>query len=473
MRQTIGERDRNLIHIDEALRHETQCQQSAENALLEESKQRGDREYMDPITGLLNRDSFAKQLRAAADRVRNLGEEYSLLVLDIDHFQVVNDVAGHIAGDRLMKTIARLLDNELFHGSRCSRMGTDEFGVLLQGQGEDGALLAAHRLQGEINKLIFEWRGQRFAISVSIGVVHLYDHCPDAIELIRMAYSACRCAQEQNSGISVFDENNLRIQQCHNETRALGRVLKAIEADQLELFCQPILKLADQVMKPGAVHSGEILVRMRDQQGQIVSAGELLSLAERYGFSTKLDMRILSQALEMLSTHQTAFERFDHLAINLSAHSIGNGDFLEFLVEAIGSSGINPKRLCFEITETAAILDIQAASHLIAVVKDLGYTFALDDFGSGHASYLYLRDLDVDYLKIDGDFVRNIATDSVNRSLVQTMVDMGKILGMQVVAEFVENGATLESLADMGVDFVQGYYLGRPKSLGDFLGLDD
>lgn len=208
---------------------------------------------------------------------------------------------------------------------------------------------------------------------------------------------------------------------------------------------------------------------MRDDQGQLITAGVMLAQAERYGFSSKLDRRMLTRTLDTLVSHDEAFRRFDNLVLNLSAYSISNKEFLDFLVDEIRKSHVDPAKLCFEITETAAILDIKAASQLIAVVKDLGCTFALDDFGSGYASYLYLRDLDVDYLKIDGEFVRNMVTDQVNQALVRTMVDMGKILGKQIIAEVVENQATLNMLKDIGVDFVQGYFIGRLVPLEDCL----
>lgn len=192
-------------------------------------------------------------------------------------------------------------------------------------------------------------------------------------------------------------------------------------------------------------------------------------LGERYGLSTRLDQRVLTGTLRQLEARQEVLGNFDHLAINLSAQSISNDEFLGFLTETVANSNIDAGKLCFEITETAAILNIEAASRLIETLKGLGCTFALDDFGSGHASYLYLRDLDVDYLKIDGTFIQDMAVDPVNQTLVKTMVDMGRILGKQIIAEFVEDEATLKALEGLGVDFVQGYFIGHPGPLRDCL----
>ncbi len=433
----------------------------------------GDLEYLDYSTGLPNGSAFNERLRIAVQRARSMGELSSMLLLDIDHFRMVNEVAGHSSGDRLIEAIAFALIEQLPPHSFCARLGSDEFGILLQGLSHEEAMAWAHRMQAEVNALTFDSEGERFSITTSIGVVHLHRNGPDAEELMRQAHSACQCAQERKFGIRQFNANDALVQRRHQQSHILKRVIRAIEDDSIELFCQPIMQLGGEGGETPQSYSGEILVRMRDEGGELISAGEMLTQAERYGFSTKLDQRVLARTLDYLGSQKPGVECLDQLAINLSAHSIGNRDFLEFLVDEVGKSGVDPKKLCFEITETAAILDVKTASKLIAVVKKLGCTFALDDFGSGYASYLYLRDLDVDYLKIDGEFVRSMATDPVNRAMVQTMLDMGKLLNKKVVAEFVENRATLNLLKEMGVDFVQGYFIGRPGPLDEFVGSMD
>ena len=470
LHQSLDQRDLKLNQTDATLRDEILRRESAESALLRNLSSPVEQDYLDQDTGLLSRSAFTRQLQLAADRARSLNQESFLLLLDIDHFKVINEVAGHEAGDQLLRTLAHLLNKELLPDSKCARMGTDEFGMLLQGLNVNDALEQVRHLLSRINALAFESGGKPFAVSASIGMVHIHHQdCPDVLELIHRAYSACSDAHEQHCGLCLFSDKDPNMSQRHFQSRKLGQVIRAIEDDTLELYCQPILALA----KSGNAHppprSGEILVRMHDEQGQLVSAGEILTLVERYGLSIKLDQRVLTQTLRQLAAQQEILQEFDHLAINLSAHSISNDEFLHFLVESITSSGIDPGKLCFEITETAAILNIKAATRLIEALKNLGCTFALDDFGSGHASYLYLRDLDVDYLKIDGEFIRNITIDPVNQALVKTMVDMGKILGKQIIAEFVENEATLKILEDLDIDFAQGYLIGRPRPLGDCL----
>ena len=426
---------------------------------------RGNQALYDPLTGLMIRETFTGKIKSAVKRARSLGECSALLMLDLDHFHVINDVAGHSAGDRLLKAIANLLQERLFEEKECARLGSDEFVILLHNMDADEVQAQAHRLRNEIDALIFESNNQRFAISASIGVVPIRSNSPDSAELIRMAYSACRCAQEENCGVRLFMDNDARIQRRHNEARMLGWVLKAIESGQIELYCQPIV--GPQVSCTSL--SGEILLRMRNGQGQLISAGELMLLAERHGFSSKLDRLVVTRTLQILSSEQSALDGIRYLAINLSAHSIGNVAFVDFLAEQIRQSGVDGSKLCFEITETAAILDLKATGHLIDMLKGLGCKFALDDFGSGHASYLYLRDLAVDYLKIDGEFIRHMVTDPVNIDLVRAMLDMGKILGKEVIAEFVENNATLKLLEELGMDWVQGYFIGRPMPLLEFL----
>jgi len=468
LHQNLNQQDLKLNRTDATLRDEILRRESAESALLRNLSRQTIDEYLDRDTGLLNRSAFTRQLQQASDRARSLNQESFLLLLDIDHFKVINEVAGHEAGDQLLRMIAHLLGKELLPDSHCARLGTDEFGMLLQGFNVSDALERVRHLLNRVNALAFESAGKPFTVTASIGVVHIHYHdCPDVIELIHRAYSACSDAHEQHCGFRLFSDNDPSMSQRHYQSRKLGQVIRAIEDDTLELYCQPILEMAKSGIE--APRSGEILVRMHDEQGQLVSAGEILSLVERYGLSIKLDQRVLAQTLRQLAARQEILDTFDHLAINLSAHSISNDEFLRFLVESISSSGIDPGKLCFEITETAAILNIKAATRLIGTLKNLGCTFALDDFGSGHASYLYLRDLDVDYLKIDGEFIRNITIDPVNQALVKTMVDMGKILGKQIVAEFVENEATLKILEDLDIDFAQGYLIGRPRPLDECL----
>ena len=476
MRRDLVQQDMKLHHFDTTLRHETLRRQSAESALLRNLSEGDDNTYLDQETGLLNRAAFTHQLQAAADRAQELDQESFLLLLDIDHFQIINEVAGHEAGDQLIRMVAHLLSGELLPDDHCSRLGADEFGLLLQGLTASEAMDRIRYLQNRVNGLVFEAMGERFSISASIGVVHLHRlDCPDVKELIRRAYSACTFAQELHHSPHLFSDSDSRMSKRHYQSRKLVQVIHAIEEDTFELYCQPIVEAGISANTVDAeetrFYSGEILVRMHDEKGELISAGEILQLVERYGLSIKLDQRVVAKTLRELEKHPAALRKLDHVAINLSAQSVSSEEFHNFLLEIVRSARIGPEKLCFEITETAAILNIDAASRLITSLKGLGCSFALDDFGSGHASYLYLRDLDVDYLKIDGEFVRAMAIDPVNQTLVKTMVDMGKILGKKIVAEYVENEITLKLLRELRVDLVQGYFLGRPKPLVECPGI--
>lgn len=466
-KQAITRYTRELSRINTRLDSEKQLRSAAEGAFRAQSRKHLQQAKRDPLTGLLNRPGFVRELEAAIARAGAEGEEYGLLYADIDRFRIINDAGGQVAGDHLIQALAELIRRQFDEGVGLARLGSDEFGILIHNHAADTAFKKAEALRRSVESLEFSHRGQRFVFSISIGVVTFSGHCPGVEELMRRACSACFEAQDHGGGrVRVFKESDGRMQRREREVHSLSLLTRGLEQNRLELWCQPMVPIGrygGAEAKPRSNY--EILVRLRDGEGEIMAPGQFLPIAERFGLSVKLDRWVVDAALNILEEHVGRLDEFGHISINLSGHSIGNRGFLEYIMERLQGASIPPHKICFEVTETVAISDLAAARQFIVALKEMGSQFSLDDFGSGHASYLYLRDLPVDYLKIDGEFVREIASDSVSHSLVRSINDIAQIVGKKTIAEYVENDTTLKLLQEIGVDFAQGYFVGRPGDL--------
>ncbi|MFK7828306.1 MAG: EAL domain-containing protein [Congregibacter sp.] len=394
-----------------------------------------------------------------------------ILFVDIDRFRLVREYGGEMTAERLIRVVSDLLRREMVGEKLVGQLGADTFGVVIERHSLEQAIQLAESLIEVVDSLRLSFSGQRYDVSISVGVAELKRDCGSGMPSLRNASQACQAAQKQGGGVVLSYRDNLaQRRRSRDEGRLLNRLTRALKDDELELYAQPIAPLQDSVspmVSPPVMH--ELLLRIRDEQGALISAGAFLPLAERYGLSVKLDRWVIKHAFGRIAASRFANDPDHRFALNLSGHSIDDHSLLEFIVAQFELSGLAPTRICFEITETAAISDIGAAKLFVEKLKKLGCEFALDDFGSGHSSFLYLRDLPIDYLKIDGELVREIADDPVSLSFVRTIEGVARLMGRRTIAEFVENEAIRIAIAEIGCNYAQGYLVGYPMPLADVL----
>lgn len=417
----------------------------------------------DSLTGLVNRREFELQLARELEDVARTDAHHALCFLDLDQFKLVNDTSGHVAGDELLRQLGEVLKAHVRRGDTVARIGGDEFGVLLKNCSLVEALRVSKNLRNAVGEFRFGWEDKVFDIGVSIGLVAVTREAGDTGKLLNEADAACYAAKESGRNrVHVFrpdDEDQLRRQ---GELTWVHRLNSAIGQDALQLHCQEILSLHE---KPGRERRCEILLRMETESGELVSAGAFLPAAERYNLATRIDRYVIAKAFDWFRRYPESARDFVFCTVNLSGQTLGNEEFGDYVSEQIADCPIDPQCICFEITETAAIASLSSASKFIRRVKQLGCRFALDDFGSGLCSFAYLKTLPVDYLKIDGAFVRDIAADPVDLTMVKSINDMAHALGKRTIAEFVESKAILDILRGIGVDYAQGYYISEPHPL--------
>lgn len=417
----------------------------------------------DELTGLGNRRAFEKALSQVFDPIRENARQHVVCYLDLDDFKVVNDTCGHAAGDELLRQIAHRFEGLLREEDHLCRLGGDEFGILLMDQSLPQALQIAERLQHNLAAYRFVWREQSFGVGVSIGMVVLDAASESVGALLQAADSACYVAKDAGRNrIHVYALDDPALAQRYGVMEWVSRIEHALHHDRFVLVAQPIVRIDGQT--PG-LHC-EILLRMRDDQGALVSPGQFMPAAERYHLASRVDRWVVTHALQWLDRHQ---DRIDQCAINLSGQSLGDAAFMDFVLKSLSDTALNCEKLCFEITETAAISNLQTANHFIGTLRARGCKFSLDDFGSGLSSFAYLRNLPVDVLKIDGQFVRDIAHDPVSLAMVKSIHEIGCLMGKQTVAEFVESQAILDLLREIGVHYAQGYAVGYPVPLDQIL----
>ena len=415
----------------------------------------------DTLTGLVNRHEFEGRLShllAAA----NPHAPHALLYLDLDQFKVVNDTCGHAAGDDLLRQISGLLRTKLRSRDTLARLGGDEFGVLL----EHCSVVEAERIANSLRELVqgfrFGWTDKTFTIGVSIGLVPITRAGETLAVVFSAADSSCYAAKDSGRNrVHVYQPDDSTLARRDGEMRWIPRIQQAVADERFRLYYQPIVPIGSNL--PDAAR-GEILLRMVDETGRIVLPGTFLPAAERYGLMLALDRWVVRMSLEALSAVPNS-GRYEAFSINISAQSLGAADFLDFVTEQIDATGVAPIKLCFEITETSAVSELTLAVRFIDKLKSLGCQFALDDFGSGFSSFSYLKTLPVDYLKIDGGFVKGVATNDVDRAMIEAVHQIGHIMGIKTIAECVESQATLLKLRQIGIDYGQGFALGQPRPL--------
>jgi diguanylate cyclase (GGDEF)-like protein/PAS domain S-box-containing protein len=418
----------------------------------------------DSLTNLINRSEFERRLEQAFKRTRESGETHTLFYLDLDQFKVVNDTCGHIAGDELLRQLASHMQRWVRESDTLARLGGDEFGVLLQNCSLQQAQRIADTLRDSIMEFSFTWEERTFKVGSSIGIVEINLTLQSTTQIMSNADVACYVAKEHGGNRSnMVQRDDLELSQRQGEMRWVSQINHALNNDHLILHAQAIYPLNGGAEE--ATHY-ELLLRMADEQGNLINPGTFLPAAERYKLMYTIDCWVINRALTLLAQHKIEDGNTVY-TINLSGFSLTQDGLRDYIIEQFERTGVPPRNFCFEVTETAAISNLTRAHDLILELKSLGCAFALDDFGSGLSSFTYLKNLPVDYLKIDGSFIRDILHDTVDESMVSAINRIGHEMGLKTIAEYVENEATLNKLRELGVDYAQGYYLDKPCPLGE------
>ncbi len=417
----------------------------------------------DALTGLVNRREFERRLEEALEMAHSDDAHHVLCYLDLDRFKVVNDSCGHLAGDGMLREVAALIKEAVRDSDTVGRLGGDEFGMLLVGCPLDKARQIADDVVRKVGDYRFVWKDRIFNIGVSVGLIEISHESGAPEEVMSAADSACYVAKKQGSHVHVYSARDEAVARHRGEIQWLQRLQLALKENRFELMAQPIVATAQDATHGPAL---EVLLRLQDENvpGGI-SPVEFLRAAERYRLMSDVDRWVVQAALTALGRGGIRLPAQRSLAINLSGQTLGDPQFLEYVVDVLDRTGVAPGQLCFEVTENSVITNIEHAQRFIDVLHGMGCQFALDDFGRGLSSFGNLKNLSLDYLKIDGTFIRNLAHDTVNQAMLAAMIKLARTLNFQVIAEQVEDAGALEMTTKMGVDFVQGFHLGRPQPL--------
>ncbi len=415
----------------------------------------------DALTDLINRREFENRLQHALRSAKEERKRHVVLYMDLDQFKIVNDTCGHVAGDELLKQLAVLLRKQLRGSDTIARLGGDEFGVLLQGCSVREGRLIAESLRQAVSQLRFVWEEKTFEVGISMGVVAITPKSADVATVLSQADMACYAAKDHGRNrVHVYEESDEELARRQGEMRWVSQIGRALEEDRFVLYYQEILPLEHA---PNQDRHIEILVRLLDERGERVSPGVFLPAAERYNLIDGIDRWVVEHVLEWYARHALGHRL--QVAINLSGATLGDRSFMRYVQERIQAHRVPPWAVCFEITENAAIANLNEAIEFMNRFKELGCQFALDDFGSGLSSFGYLKSLPVDYLKIDGRFVRGMLQDPVDCTMVSAINEVGQAMGLRTIAEYAENESILRELNRLAVDYAQGYAVSAPKPL--------
>jgi len=421
----------------------------------------------DPLTQLLNRFAFESSLQASLELAQDKKINSILLYVDLDQFKIVNDTSGHVAGDELLRQISGTFSDNIRDSDVLARLGGDEFGIILHNCDTEHGEHIAHKILQVINDFRFLWDDKSFEIGASIGLVAIHSDCDSVVSLMGEADIACYAAKDAGRNrLQIFKQDEA-IEQRQDEMHWVTMIPKALAENRFLLYAQLIKPLN----KTNTAQSHyELLMRMQNENGDIIPPGAFIPAAERYGLMHSLDMWVISSAFAQLNEYnQQNPDHPIHIAINLSGHSLGNEHFLDYIPDMLKQFEIDATTITFEITETCAISNLSCAIKFITQLKLQGCKFALDDFGSGLSSFAYLKNLPVDYLKIDGAFVKDILDDPIDAAMVQSINQIGHVMNIKTIAEFVENEAIEKHLARINIDYAQGYGIEKPRPLADIL----
>ena len=416
----------------------------------------------DSLTSLYNRREFERRLDAAIASLDAGGPAWALLYMDLDQFKLINDTSGHYAGDQLLAQLANLLLGMLPEKAVVARLGGDEFAILVEGASENDAVALAERIRTDIDGYSFGWEQRNYTISASIGVVMLRGAGLSQRTLLAHADTACYMAKERGRNrVHLFSEEDSETTQRRSEMEWAGRIRQALSDGRFLLHFQELVPLWEGERSEG-VHM-EMLIRLRDEKGALVPPGAFIPAAERFGLMPAIDRWVVETTLANFSRLHPSGRPISLCAINLSGPTFEDAAFADFVLDAIERHGVSPRHLCFEITETAAVSNMARAVEFMQRLRAAGCKFSLDDFGSGMASFGYLKNLPVDFIKIDGSFIRNIETDPVSYSIVRAVTDIGHQLGLQVIGEWVADERARDLLRGLSVDYAQGFAVHKPE----------
>ena len=419
----------------------------------------------DELTGLINRREFERFIELALKTAKKNRARHSLCYIDLDQFKVVNDTCGHVAGDELLRRLAGSLPSLLRELDVFARLGGDEFGLLLEDCPAEAAFELAERIRNYVKEHRFVWDGKVFEIGASIGLVEISETSDSVASILSAADIACYAAKDMGRNqVHIYQGSDSESGRRHSEIQLVSEIAQAVQAEKLVLYFQDIVPVgSSRAYRP----HGEILVRMLDEQGELVSPALFLPAAERYDLMPSVDLWVIRNTFAWWTAW--CAERGDQspglISINLSGKSLGSESFQDKVLSLISEFQVVPGSICFEITETAAITNFEVATRFVDRLRSRRMKIALDDFGSGLSSFAYLKNLTVDYLKIDGGFVRDIADDPIDREMVKSIHQLGRVMGIQTIAEFVENDQIFSHLKDIGIDYAQGYGIAGPRPL--------
>ncbi|MCK7599065.1 EAL domain-containing protein [Microbulbifer sp. CAU 1566] len=420
----------------------------------------------DALTHLPNRQTFEYALQQLLNQDTGPKQRHILLYLDVYQFKVVNDTLGYSAGDALLIALAKILTRCLGNGDLLGRVGSDEFALLLKDCTLEEAKRIVTRLREAVSGYVFQWDDSETRPALSIGAVSVDTHAPPASQLLASANDACSAARDQGRNRVKFFGDSRKALEKRRESTWLAEIHAAIREDRLLLYRQPVVALQDK----NRVHHYEVLVRMQGRDGDVISPGLFLPAAERYGMIDEVDRWVIRNIFRYMALEQSSGAGGFHYAINISGISLGDELFADFVLRELTEAGVAPSRVQFEITETCAINNLDRALVFIHKLRAAGCSFALDDFGRGASSLAYLRQLPVDYLKIDGSFVRNMLEDEIDSAMVSTVDHLAKRMGISTIAEFAETPELLEKLRIMGVDYAQGFGIAAASCLPEISG---
>ncbi|MCU7929806.1 MAG: EAL domain-containing protein [Candidatus Thiodiazotropha sp. (ex Codakia rugifera)] len=417
----------------------------------------------DSLTHLLNRHAFDQRLRQAFSNSKDHGIQHVLLYMDLDQFKLVNDTCGHVAGDMMLRQLSHRLQRTINGNDILARLGGDEFGLLMENCELDQAQRLANKICSVVKDYRFSWEGRTFSTGVSIGIFAIGPTTESPHSALSSADAACYVAKDMGRNrIHVFQPYDEEINRQQGEMRWVSRIESAIDHQRFSLLQQPIMSLRSTAI--GDEHI-EVLLRMQDERGKQIMPGAFIPAAERYNIMGSLDRWVIGHAFKWLSENPQRLEELGLCAINLSGQSLGDGNLHEYILTQLRKYDLPAEKISFEITETAVVSRLDQAARFISLLKRRGFRFALDDFGTGMSSFSYLKRLPVDYLKIDGSFVCNMLNDPVDKAMVESINEIGHLMGLQTIAEYVESDQILEQLIDIGVDYAQGYGVVRPSPL--------
>jgi diguanylate cyclase (GGDEF)-like protein/PAS domain S-box-containing protein len=422
----------------------------------------------DSLTGLMNRSAFESHLESALETARSRGREHILCFMDLDQFKVVNDTCGHVAGDELLRQLSRLMRKHFRGSDVLARVGGDEFSAILIDCPLGQAIERVDSLREDVQEYLFYWENQSFRISLSIGVSPINKYSENVTQLLSAADAACYSAKDAGRNrIIVYEKDSATTKHRLGEMQWVSRINSALDEGCLVLYAQPIVDLNSDDKMIVAV---EILVRMRSPDGELIPPGAFLPAAERYDLMERVDLWVIEEVMRLLAKCSS---NCPDCFINLSGGTLGHNRITQLVKELLQKYEVRPDKITFEVTETAAIQNLSSALRMIRELRDLGCRFALDDFGSGLSSFGYLKNLPIDYLKIDGMFIKDMNTDSLDKGMVEAIKTVADTMRLTTIAEFVENDEIILELRRVGIDLGQGYGIARPKPFEDFISETD